>query len=240
MLDLVDDNPIPPFFRIKLDDRSKTPIDLIEVRKSIARDGVFEEVQAPVDWVNRIAEWKFKMVFWPVTICVLLLVTLSLIICNSVRLSLLSRKLLVENMKYAGGSTFFIQFPFVLEGLAQGLFGSVLAVIVLWMVVDAFTESFPIVGSYVDGFGGILFLVVLAVSSLSTYFSFHTVRGFLKIKRNEQELETYAPVHDSPVLVGLFSACCTQEDRCANQGAEAGSQETRRRPRQETAGTGDA
>jgi Cell division protein len=140
MLDLVDDNPIPPFFRIKLDDRSKTPIDLIEVRKSIARDGVFEEVQAPVDWVNRIAEWKFKMVFWPVTICVLLLVTLSLIICNSVRLSLLSRKLLVENMKYAGGSTFFIQFPFVLEGLAQGLFGSVLAVIVLWMVVDAFTE----------------------------------------------------------------------------------------------------
>ena len=163
MLDLVDDNPIP------------------------ARDGVFEEVQAPVDWVNRIAEWKFKMVFWPVTICVLLLVTLSLIICNSVRLSLLSRKLLVENMKYAGGSTFFIQFPFVLEGLAQGLFGSVSAVIVLWMVVDAFTESFPIVGSYVDGFGGILFLVVLAVSSLSTYFSFHTVRGFLKIKRNEQE-----------------------------------------------------
>jgi cell division transport system permease protein len=53
--------------------------------------------------------------------------------------------------------------------------------------VDAFTESFPIIGSYVDGFGGILFLVVLAVSSLSTYFSFHTVRGFLKIKRNEQE-----------------------------------------------------
>jgi len=187
MLDLVDDNPIPPFFRIKLDDRSKTPVDLIELRRSIARDGVFEEVQAPVDWVNRIAEWKFKMVFWPVTICVLLLVTLSLIICNSVRLSLLSRKLLVENMKYAGGSTFFIQFPFVLEGFAQGLIGSVSAVIVLWMVLDAVTESFPIVGSYVDGFGGILFLVVFAVSILSAYFSFHTVRGFLKIKRNEQE-----------------------------------------------------
>lgn len=187
MLELVDDNPIPPFFRMTLKEQSKTPIDLIETQKYISRMGKFEEVQAPVDWVNRIAEWKFKMVFWPVVVSILLLVTLSLIICNSVRLSLLSRKLLVENMKYAGGSTFFIQFPFVLEGLAQGLFGSVSAVIVLWILVDAFTDSFPIVVNYIDGFGGVLFLVVLVVSALSAYFSFHTVRGFLKTKRNEQE-----------------------------------------------------
>lgn len=187
MLELVDDNPIPPFFRISLDENSKTPVDLIEVERLVSRDCVFEEVQAPVEWVNRIAEWKFKIVFWPIVISILLLVTLSLIICNSVRLSLMSRKLLVENMKYAGGSTFFIQFPFVLEGLAQGLLGSISAVIVLWIVVDAVVESFPIVESYVDGFGGMLFMLVLAVSTLSAYFSFHTVRGFLKFKRNEQE-----------------------------------------------------
>lgn len=187
MLDLVDDNPLPPFFRITLDENSQTPVDLVEVEKLVSRDGVFEEVQAPVDWVNRIAEWKFKMVFWPIVISILLLVTLSLIICNSVRLSLMSRKLLVENMKYAGGSTFFIQFPFVLEGLAQGLFGSIGAVVVLWIAVDAVVDSFPIVADYIEGFGGVFFLLVLAVSVLSAYFSFHTVRGFLRFKRNEQE-----------------------------------------------------
>lgn len=187
MLELVDENPIPPFFRLTLDDNSKSPIDLEEVRKELIREGAFEEIQAPIEWVNRIAEWKFKMLFWPTVVCVLLLITLSLIVCNSVRLSLMSRKLLVENMKYAGGSTFFIQFPFVLEGLAQGLLGSSVAVIVLWVVIDSIRESFPIVAEHVNGFGFVLFLVVVMETILSAYFSFHTVRGFLKHKRNEQE-----------------------------------------------------
>ena len=99
MLELVEGNPIPPFFRLRLDEESSNPIDLIDVRNAVMRIGIFEEVQAPVEWVEKISAWKFRMVFWPVCLSVLLLVTLSLIICNSVRLSLLSRKLLVENMK---------------------------------------------------------------------------------------------------------------------------------------------
>ena len=123
MLDLVEGNPIPPFFRVTLDENSKDPATLAELRNALAREDYFEEVQAPVEWVEKIAAWKFRMVFWPICISVLLLFILSLIICNSVRLSLFSRRLLVENMKYAGGSHFFIEFPFVMQGVVQGPFG---------------------------------------------------------------------------------------------------------------------
>ena len=187
MLDLVEGNPIPPFFRLTLEDRSQNPGDLVEIRNALVSTGIFEEVQAPIEWVEKIAAWKFRMVFWPICISVMLLITLSLIICNSVRLSLLSRQLLVENMKYAGGSHFFIEFPFVLQGVLQGLVGSGLSVILLFTIVDSIADAFPIISAGLSGLGLMLVSVVLLVTLLSGYFSFRTVRGFLVIKRSEQE-----------------------------------------------------
>jgi cell division transport system permease protein len=187
MLDLVEGNPIPPFFRIRLDDESLNPVDLIDVRNAIGRTGNFEEVQAPVEWVEKISAWKFRMVFWPVCLSILLLVTLSLIICNSVRLSLLSRKLLVENMKYAGGSYAFIEFPFVLEGAAQGFVGSGVAIILLGLVIKSVVQTFPIAASGVTYFGVVALFTVLLETTLAGYFSFRTVRSFLFEKKGEQE-----------------------------------------------------
>ncbi|MBR2272079.1 MAG: permease-like cell division protein FtsX [Fibrobacter sp.] len=187
MLDLVEGNPIPPFFRVTLAEANKDPATLVEVKNNLARLDFFEEVQAPVQWVEKIAAWKFRMLFWPICVSVLLLFTLSLIICNSVRLSLLSRRLLVENMKYAGGSHFFIEFPFVLQGAFQGVVGSGLAVILLAVVLESVADAFPIVAANLTGLGSCLALVVLLVTALSGYFSYRTVRGFLSIKRNEQD-----------------------------------------------------
>lgn len=187
MLELAEGNPIPPFFRVTLDETSQNPAELANVRNALMREDSFEEVQAPIEWAERIAAWKFKMVFWPICISVLLLVTLSLIICNSVRLSLLSRKLLVENMKYAGGSPFFIQFPFVLEGLMQGLVGSGMAVLLLGAIVKSVSEMLPIVAANLGGLGLLLAGVIVLVTSISAYFSYRTVRSFLRAKRNEQE-----------------------------------------------------
>ena len=187
MLDLVDENPIPPFFRLKLAKELHNPASLEETVDALSREGYFEEVQAPVDWATRVSKWKFKMVFWPVCLSLLLLVTLSLIICNSVRLSLMSRRLLVENMKYAGGSPFFIEFPFVLEGMMQGLVGSGLAVVLLLAIMESVAQAVPLVAANIGGLGSLLCLVVLLVTLISAYFSYRPVQEFLLAKRNERD-----------------------------------------------------
>ncbi len=187
MLELVEGNPIPAFFRVSLRSEARNPQDLSEVRHAIAEESYFEEVQAPIEWATRIATWKFKMIFWPVCISILLLIALSLIICNSVRLSLLSRKLLVENMKYAGGSYMFIEFPFVLEGAAQGFVGSGFAIILLGLVIKSIVQTFPIAASGVTYFGIVALFTVLLETTLAGYFSFRTVRSFLFEKKGEQE-----------------------------------------------------
>ena len=187
MLDLVEGNPIPAFFRVSLSKEARNPLDLSEVRHAIAEESYFEEVQAPIKWASRIASWKFKMVFWPICVSILLLITLSLIICNSVRLSLMSRKLLVENMKYAGGSYLFIEFPFVLEGAAQGFVGSSAAILLLGLMIKSVVKMFPIVATGVEYFLIIALFTVFLETILAGYFSFRTVRSFLFEKKGEQE-----------------------------------------------------
>ena len=187
MLDLVEGNPIPAFFRVSLRDEARNPVDLSEVRNTIAEEPYFEEVQAPLKWASRIASWKFRMIFWPICISILLLITLSLIICNSVRLSLMSRKLLVENMKYAGGSYLFIEFPFVLEGVAQGFVGSGFAILLLGLVIKSVVKMFPIAAAGVSYFGIVALFTLFLETMLAGYFSYRTVRSFLFEKKGEPE-----------------------------------------------------
>lgn len=179
MLSLVSDNPLPASFRLTLQDRYKTPFYLNSLSNELSSNPLFDAVQAPVAWVERLSSWKFSLLFWPFAISFLLLMTLSLIIGNSVRLSLFSRKILVENMKYAGGSSFFIVFPFVLEGLIQGLVGSLLSVFFFIFVFNSLQDLLPVAAIYLSGYGWMLFLVVLLVTFLSVYFSWRSVSRFL-------------------------------------------------------------
>jgi cell division transport system permease protein len=179
MLSLVSGNPLPASFRLQLAERYRTPEGLHELYGLLLRDGSFDAVQAPLEWVDQLASWKFSLFFWPICISILLLFTLALIIGNSVRLSLFSRKLLVENMKYAGGSPFFIEFPFVLEGVMQGLLGSGLAALSLAFVLNTVMDFIPVIFEYIAGYGWVLAFIAVGVTTLSAYFSFRSVRGFL-------------------------------------------------------------
>ena len=72
-------------------------------------------------------------VIWIVfLIAVVLLVTAStLLIANTIRLSIFARRREIEVMKLVGATNWFIRGPFMLEGLLCGLGGSIFAVILL-------------------------------------------------------------------------------------------------------------
>jgi cell division transport system permease protein len=62
---------------------------------------------------------------------VILLIASVLLIANTIRLSIFSRRREIEVMKLVGATNWFVRGPFMLEGLFCGLAGSVLAVIFL-------------------------------------------------------------------------------------------------------------
>ena len=180
MLAEVDGNPLPASFAMTLSPRYREPSILHELVLALEKNPAFDAVEAPTVFVDRIAEWKFALVFWPIATTALIFATLFLIIGNAVRLSLFSRKLLVENLKYAGGSAFFIEFPFLLEGIMQGVCASGLAALLLAFAENSLSREIPVLGFYLGGYRRLLLFVVIAVTLVSVYSSYRSVRGFLK------------------------------------------------------------
>ena len=62
---------------------------------------------------------------------VLLVIASTLLIANTIRLSIFARRREIEVMKLVGATNWFVRGPFMLEGLLQGLLGAVFAVVLL-------------------------------------------------------------------------------------------------------------
>lgn len=186
MLSLVDGNPLPASFSMTLAPRYREPAILHTLVLALEKNPAFDAVEAPTVFVDRIAEWKFAIVFWPIATTILIFATLFLIIGNAVRLSLFSRKPLVENLKYAGGSAFFIEFPFLLEGVMQGVFASGAAALLMAFAENSLAREIPVLEFYLAGYRWLLLAVVVAVTLVSVYSSYRSVRGFLKHDASER------------------------------------------------------
>ena len=60
-----------------------------------------------------------------------LLISSTLLVANTIRLSIFARRREIEVMKLVGATNWFVRGPFMIEGLLAGLGGAVLAVILL-------------------------------------------------------------------------------------------------------------
>lgn len=73
--------------------------------------------------VIHILQWVF------VAIAVVLLLSASVLILNTIRMAIFARRREVSVMKLVGATNWFIRLPFMAEGLVQGLLGALVAVL---------------------------------------------------------------------------------------------------------------
>ncbi len=75
--------------------------------------------------VIRILQWVF------LSVAVVLLLSASVLILNTIRMAIFARRREVSVMKLVGATNWFIRLPFMAEGLIQGLLGAAVAVLVV-------------------------------------------------------------------------------------------------------------
>ena len=121
--DLVDDNPIPDTFYVKM--RS---LDILSdtVGQIRAIDGVYE-VNAPTDVAGIVVSIKNIVYIAGIVIVAILIAVSFLIIANTIKITVFNRRKEIGIMKYVGATDTFIRFPFFVEGLALGLISGLLA-----------------------------------------------------------------------------------------------------------------
>ena len=91
-----------------------------------------DEVQAPTDLAETLVSIR-QMVNTLGGVIILALVVVSLvIITNTIRASVFSRRKEINIMKYVGATNTFIRIPFLVEGVLLGIIAAVVAYLAIW------------------------------------------------------------------------------------------------------------
>ena len=185
-------NPLPPSFAIDIDD----PANLGAVSAAITKTGpagdrrpispIVDEVRDARQDASKITRVTGAVKFILVILAVLLLTASLMLVGNTIRLSIYARRREVEVMRLVGATSWFIRWPFIIEGVIVGLTGAVIAVGILWLgkvtVVDPLSDNLNLVDSLSTM--GFLPLVIILVSSamiVSALGSGITLRRFLRV-----------------------------------------------------------
>ncbi len=119
-------------------------------------------------------------------ITVLLIAASLLLIGNTIRLSIYTRRREIEVMRLVGATRWFIRWPFMIEGVVVGILGGTIAILVLWIgkvtVVDPLADKFALMNAQDSmSFAALVACLFIAAILVSAIGSGLTMRRFLKV-----------------------------------------------------------
>jgi cell division transport system permease protein len=178
-------NPLPDAFEVKAHDGANVKQISAELRQGGLPPGVekIRDGEEVSDRIVTVARWMSGS-FAVATL--VLLISSALLIANTIRLSIFSRRREIEVMKLVGATNWFVRGPFMLEGLICGLFGSVAAVLLLLlgktMVLSRINEHIETSsGVAAWPFPTIAAIIVLVGLTVGAVGSGITLRRFLQV-----------------------------------------------------------
>lgn len=134
-LNALDSNPLPAVLAIRPATAHGDAPTLDRLGKDLQAMSEVEMVQLDLDWIKRlnaIIELARHGVW---LLAAVLMLALTLIVGNTIRLAVLSRRTEIEVIKLVGGTDAFIRRPFLYSGLLQGLGGALCAWALLALVL---------------------------------------------------------------------------------------------------------
>ncbi|HEY2258710.1 MAG TPA: permease-like cell division protein FtsX [Solirubrobacteraceae bacterium] len=139
-------NPLPDTFHVIPDN----PGNVLAVRNQLTPPGAsgqpgtidtaIQTVSNKKNDTRKILEVTNLVTITAAALTVLLTIASILLIANTIRLSLYSRRREVEVMKLVGATDWFIRWPFVIEGIVVGAAGAMLAIVVLGLTKVALLD----------------------------------------------------------------------------------------------------
>jgi cell division transport system permease protein len=189
---LLGSNPLPDTFRVtpdNPDNANKLLAELSPRNASGARttaDPAIDIVKNRRDETTKILTATRVIKLTMGGLALLLVVASVLLISNTIRLSMFSRRREVEVMKLVGATDWFIRWPFMIEGVLLGALGGVFAIALLGVakitLVDPLSKDFALIAAPKTINFGLLILVLLASSvAVSAAGSGLSLRRFLRV-----------------------------------------------------------
>jgi cell division transport system permease protein len=178
-------NPLPPAFYVKLKDPNKAS----ETANAAQNIDPIRNCGSPpcVTYGKKITDQVLNtlkyVVYFVFGLMILLGIAAVVLIQNTIRLSIFSRRREIEVMKLVGATNAFVRLPFMLEGMLTGLLGALGAVVMLavvYVAIDNFNRGITDPARLV----GIPLLIGLLAAFgllLGAFGSGLTLRRFLRV-----------------------------------------------------------
>ena len=190
--ELLGSNPLPDTFRVTPD----KPENVGAIRDALAPktaaggrtvvDPAIDEVKNRKDDTDKILSATKIVKLTMALLAGLLIIASALLVSNTIRLSLFSRRREVEVMKLVGATDWFIRWPFVLEGTILGAIGGLLAVLLLAVgkiaFVDPLANDFALLSApQTMSFAALALILMVAAVGVSSLGSGLSLRRFLRV-----------------------------------------------------------
>jgi len=181
-LDFLGYNPLMPTIDVYLQARYTHPDSVIKLEKVIADYPVVDEVYYQESILNLINDNVRKISVFLLVISLLFFLIALTIINNTIRLSIYSKRFLINTMQLIGANRSFIRKPFLLKSLFFGFLAALIAIGLMMGLMYLIEKEFFTLFTYENINLFLLLCLVLAaagilINGISTFFAVNRYLG---------------------------------------------------------------
>lgn len=191
--ELLGNNPLPASFQVTPKDADQVGAIVASLETTSASGDkktyvspAINDVQNREDQTQKILTITGGVKFAMWGLAILLILTTALLVGNTIRLSIYARRREVEVMRMVGATSWFIRWPFVIEGVFVGAAGGLIAILLLLVfkqtIIDPVSDKFALFAAPdTINFWSLTLILMVAAVGISAAGSGLTLRRFLRI-----------------------------------------------------------
>ena len=183
-VDFLGYNPLLSSMDVKLHARYANPDSLNILEAKFLKFPEVQEVYYQRDLVKQLNSNIQKLSLILLVLSIIMFTIFIALINNTIRLSIYSKRYLINSMQLVGATRSFIRFPFVVKSVLHGIYGAIIACVFLLIIFFSYQSELKDFINFQDSttlaiLVSSIFLFGIFMTALSTYFA---VNKFLRMK----------------------------------------------------------
>ena len=180
-------NPLKNGIDLYLNADFVTPEKMTDLEEEMKKNELIYEMSYNKSLVNQLSKNIKRISFWLLVLSVFFSLVAIILINNSIRLSIYSKRFNIKTMQMVGATKRFIRKPFIMQGVKLGFIAALFALVGLAFAVYYLDQYIPTLGLITDYFSlGYVALFIVLISFLITWLStFFATQRFLNLQTND-------------------------------------------------------
>ncbi len=186
-LDFLGENPLKNAIDISLKSEYVTPEKMAAIEKQLLIRSIIFEISYDKPLIELLTKNINRLSFWMLLFSALFTLIAVVLINNSIRLSVYSKRFTIKTMQMVGATKRFIRIPFIWKSIQLGMAGALVSIVGLVAFIIYVNKTIPELELLEDYtilgiLFGVIFTLGIGITWISTFFA---TQRFLNLRTDE-------------------------------------------------------